>query len=75
VKVFRRLFIETDVFGVQSVNTVGRCTTSYRLAGPACFVMPCLLKEPDPELDFSVLFRFGELELRVLKENVFEKNF
>jgi hypothetical protein len=37
--------------------------------------MPCLLKEPDPELDFSVLFRFGELELRVLKENVFEKNF
>jgi len=25
-----------DCFGVQNVNTVGRCTTSYLLAGPAC---------------------------------------
>jgi hypothetical protein len=23
-------------FGVQSVNTVGRCTTYYLLAGPTC---------------------------------------
>jgi hypothetical protein len=23
-------------FGVQSVDTIGRCTTSYLLAGPAC---------------------------------------
>jgi len=29
-------------FGVQNVNTVGRYTTSYLLARPACFVMPCL---------------------------------
>ncbi len=27
---------ETDFFGVQSVDTVGRCTTSYLLAGPVC---------------------------------------
>jgi hypothetical protein len=25
-----------DFFGVQSVETVGRCTTYYLLAGPAC---------------------------------------
>jgi hypothetical protein len=31
------VFIETDCFGVQSVDTVGRCTTlSYLLAGPVC---------------------------------------
>ncbi len=23
-----------DIFGVQSVDTIGRCTTSYLLAGP-----------------------------------------
>ncbi len=28
--------IGTDSFGVQSVDTVARCTTSYLLAGPAC---------------------------------------
>jgi len=33
VKVFR---LEWVFFGVQSVDTVGRCTTSYLLAGPAC---------------------------------------
>jgi hypothetical protein len=32
VKVFR---LEQSFFGVQSVDTVGRCTTSYLLAGPA----------------------------------------
>ncbi len=33
VKVFR---LEWIFFGVQSVDIVGRCTTSYLLAGPAC---------------------------------------
>ncbi len=36
VKVFRLFRMELDCFGVQSVDTVGRCTTSYLLAGPAC---------------------------------------
>jgi hypothetical protein len=37
VKVFRLLRLEQIVFGVQSVvDTVGKCITSYRLAGPAC---------------------------------------
>jgi hypothetical protein len=37
VKVFRLFKLEWIVFGVQSVDTVGRCTTSsYLLAGPAC---------------------------------------
>jgi hypothetical protein len=35
VKVFRLFRLEQSFFGVQSVNTVGRCTTSYLLAGPA----------------------------------------
>jgi len=35
VKVFRLFRLEQCFFGVQSVNTVGRCTTSYLLAGPA----------------------------------------
>jgi hypothetical protein len=40
VKVFRLLRLEQIFFGcsVQSVNTVGRCTTSYLLARPACFL-------------------------------------
>jgi hypothetical protein len=36
VKVFRLFKLEQICFGVQSVDTVGRCTTSYLLAGPAC---------------------------------------
>jgi len=37
VNVFRLFKLEWIVFGVQSVDTVGRCTTSsYLLAGPAC---------------------------------------
>jgi hypothetical protein len=36
VKVFRLFRLERDCFGVQSVDTVSRCTTSYLLAGPAC---------------------------------------
>jgi len=36
VKVFRLFRLEWIFFGVQSVDTVGRCTTSYLLAGPAC---------------------------------------
>jgi hypothetical protein len=35
VKVFRLFRLEQSFFGVQSVDTVGRCTTSYLLAGPA----------------------------------------
>jgi hypothetical protein len=36
VKVFRLFKLEQMFFGVQSVDTVGRCTpTSYLLAGPA----------------------------------------
>jgi hypothetical protein len=34
VKVFRLLRLEHIVFGVQSVDRVGGCTTSYLLAGP-----------------------------------------
>jgi hypothetical protein len=34
VKVFRLFRLEPDSFGVESVDTVGRCTTSYLLAGP-----------------------------------------
>jgi len=33
VKVFRPFRLEQILFGVQSVDTVGRCTTSYLLAG------------------------------------------
>jgi hypothetical protein len=40
VKVFRLFKFEQMFFGVQGVNTVGRCTTSYISAGPA-FVTPC----------------------------------
>jgi hypothetical protein len=36
VKVFRRFRLETDCFGVQSVEMLGRCTTSDLLAGPVC---------------------------------------
>jgi hypothetical protein len=36
VKVFRLFKLEQMFFGVQSVDTVGRCTTSYLLAVPAC---------------------------------------
>ncbi len=36
VKVFRLLDWNVFFLGVQNVDTVGRCTTSYLLAGPAC---------------------------------------
>jgi hypothetical protein len=36
VKVFRLFELEQMFVGVQSVDTVGRCTTSYLLARPAC---------------------------------------
>ncbi len=36
VKVFRMFRLEGTFFGVQSVDAVGRCTTSYLLTGPAC---------------------------------------
>jgi hypothetical protein len=36
VKVFKLFRLEWIFFGVQIVDTVGRCTTSYLLAGPAC---------------------------------------
>jgi hypothetical protein len=36
VKVFRLFKLEHMFFGVQSVDTVGRCTTSYLLVGPMC---------------------------------------
>jgi hypothetical protein len=36
VKVFRLFKLEQMFFGVESVDTVGRCATSYLLAGPAC---------------------------------------
>jgi hypothetical protein len=36
VKAFRLFRLERIFFGVQSVDTVGRCTPSYLLAGPAC---------------------------------------
>ncbi len=36
MKVFRLFRLEAMFFGVESVDTAGRCTTSYLLAGPAC---------------------------------------
>ncbi len=36
VKVFRLLRLEPIVLMFKSVDTEGRCTTSYLLAGPAC---------------------------------------
>jgi hypothetical protein len=36
VKVFRLFILEQMFFGVLSVDTVGRCTTTYLLAGSAC---------------------------------------
>jgi len=36
VKVFRLFRLEQNFFGVQTVDAVSRCTTSYPLAGPAC---------------------------------------
>jgi len=41
VKVFRLFKLEQIFFGVQSVDTVGRCTTSYLLAEPACLWRLC----------------------------------
>jgi hypothetical protein len=41
VKVFRLFRLEWIFLGVQSVDTVARCTTSYLSAGPGnLFVMP-----------------------------------
>jgi len=45
MKVFKLFKLERSLFGVESVDTVGRCTTSYLLAGPVCLrclVNPCL---------------------------------
>jgi len=36
VKVFRLFILEQIFFGVLSVDTVGKCTTTYLLAGSAC---------------------------------------
>jgi hypothetical protein len=36
VKLFRLFRLERIFFGVQSVDTGGRCTTFYLMAGPAC---------------------------------------
>jgi hypothetical protein len=36
VKVFRLFKLEHMFFDFESVDTVGRCTTSYLLAGSAC---------------------------------------
>jgi hypothetical protein len=36
VTVFRLFKLEQMFFGVRSVDTVGRCTISYLLVGPAC---------------------------------------
>jgi hypothetical protein len=36
VKVFKLFKLERFFFGVQSVDTVGRCITFYLMAGPAC---------------------------------------
>ncbi len=36
VKVFSLFRLEWIFWGVQSVDTVGRCTTSYLLVGPVC---------------------------------------
>jgi hypothetical protein len=36
VKVFRLFRLEQIFFGVRTVYTVGKGTTSYLLAGPAC---------------------------------------
>jgi len=42
-KCFRLFRLEWIVFGVQSVDTVGKCTTSsYLLTGPACVCLRCL---------------------------------
>jgi hypothetical protein len=41
VKVFRLLRLERNFFGVQSVDTVGRCTTSLSIGRASVFVMPC----------------------------------
>jgi hypothetical protein len=43
MKVFRLFRLEWIVLGVQSVDTLGRCTTSYLLAGPVC--LWCLVLE------------------------------
>ncbi len=45
VKVFRLLRLEQIVLGVQSVDTVGKCITSYPLAGPARVCDAFCLKE------------------------------
>jgi WD40 repeat protein len=43
VKVFRLFRLKRIFFGVQSVDKVGRCTTSDLLAGPAC--LWCLVEK------------------------------
>jgi hypothetical protein len=41
VKVFRLVGSERTFLGIYSVNTVGRCTTSYLSGRASVFVMPC----------------------------------
>jgi hypothetical protein len=36
VKMFRLPELEHMFFGIENVDTIGRCRTSYLLAGPAC---------------------------------------
>ncbi len=45
MKVFRLFKLEQMVFGVQSVDTVGGCTTSYFIGRASMFVMPGFEKQ------------------------------
>ncbi len=53
VKVFRLSKLEQMFFGVQTVDTVGRCTTSYLLVGPACLWRPCCQHVEGREINSS----------------------
>jgi hypothetical protein len=71
VKVFRLFRLEWIFLGVQSVDTVGWCTTSYLLAGPIVFVMPCCVCvcvcDSPPITNSYIIISWLELQSKVQK--------
>ncbi len=67
VKVFRLFKLEQMFFGVESVDTVGRCTTSYLSTGPAWlwrFVLFCSCEIHHTGCLDCVLGVFGKLLIK-----------
>ncbi len=73
VKVFRLFRSEHIFFDIQSVDTVGRCTTSYLLAGPVClWCLVCFEKGPAEKIErkkMKVIWPAGTRSSMKLEEN------